>query len=498
MQQPVLDVRSVSKSFTGVQALDAVDFTVHPGEVHCLAGENGSGKSTLIKCVTGTESIDAGMIVLGGTEFNSVTPAIAMHQGIQVIYQDLALFPNLSVAENIAFISLLNGKKHLITPDDRAEIARVAMDRLRARLDLDEIVENLSMADKQQVAICRALALNARLIFMDEPTTALTRREIDNLLTTIDDLRSDGIAVVFVSHKLDEVFRIADNIAVLRDGKKVGDFPRDEIDEKKLTFYMTGKEVTSRNFERTHLETEPVLRIEHLSRSDHYTDVSLEIQPGEVVGLIGPLGAGRTELALSIFGLNPPETGTISFAGKEVSINSPDAAKHLGIGLVPEDRHAQGLFARLPVGSNITASIISRFRRGLVIDPDNVRTRGRDLMKQFSVRENALSEAVQNLSGGNQQRVILGRWVAIDPRLLILDGPTVGIDVASKSEIHHHIQDLAQQGIAILMISDEVPEVYHNCNRILFMRDGQIRADFDPKSTSETELRDIVEGRTPV
>jgi len=498
MQQPVLDVRSVSKSFTGVQALNAVDFTVHPGEVHCLAGENGSGKSTLIKCVTGTETIDSGSIILEGSEYHGVTPSIAMDHGIQVIYQDLALFPNLSVAENIAFISLLNRKTTLVSPDDCSDIAKIAMERLRARLNLDAIVENLSMADKQQVAICRALALNARLIFMDEPTTALTRHEIDNLLATIDDLRSHGIAVVFVSHKLDEVFQIADNIAVLRDGKKVGDFPNEEIDEKKLTFYMTGKEVASKTFERTHVDTQPVLQIEHLSRTDHYSDVSLHIEPGEVVGLIGPLGAGRTELALSIFGLNPPDEGEIHFAGKRVSINSPDDAKRLGIGLVPEDRHGQGLFARLPVGSNITASIVSRLRRGLRIKPEDISARGLDLMKRFRVRENALAEAVQNLSGGNQQRVVLGRWVAIDPKLLILDSPTVGIDVASKSEIHHHVQDLAQRGIAILMISDEVPEVYHNCNRILFMRDGRIQAEIDPTASSENELRELVEGRTTV
>ena len=498
MQEPILRVCAVSKSYTGVQALDAVDFTVHPGEVHCLAGENGSGKSTLIKCITGTESIDAGEIILEGTAYQSVTPEIAMKHGVQVIYQDLALFPNLSVAENIAFVSLLHAGGSLVRPDRQKAIAQAAMERLGARLDLEETVENLCMADKQQVAICRALALDARLIFMDEPTTALTRTEIDNLLRTIDDLRSSGIAVVFVSHKLDEVFQIADNIAILRDGQKVGDYSRDQLDEKRLTFLMTGEEVAFTTFRRSHIDPQPIIEVDHLSRAGHYTDVSFSVQPGEIVGLIGPLGAGRTELALSLFGLNKPDSGTIRFRDKAVSISSPNDAKAMGIGLVPEDRHQQGLFARLPVAANITASILKRLRRSGTVTTDHVQRKGTELMGRFRIRKNALHEAVHNLSGGNQQRVVLGRWVAIDPAFLILDSPTVGIDVGSKSEIHRYVQDLAQNGIAILMISDEVPEVYYNCNRILFMQHGRIKAEINPLMTPEHELRDLVEGRTTV
>jgi simple sugar transport system ATP-binding protein len=376
--------------------------------------------------------------------------------------------------------------------DERAEHG---LRQIGEKLDLREPVRNLSMAQKQIVAIARALALEAKVIFMDEPTTALTKSEIDALFRIIHGLREKGVATVFVSHKLDEVFRESDNITVLRDGKKVGDFTSDSLDEERLAYHMTGREIlyTQFRYSGDTSETQPVLRVRGLTREPHYRNLDLDIYPGEIVGLTGPLGAGRTEFALSLFGLNKPDSGTIEIGGKPRKIAKPDDAIDAGVALVPEDRHVQGLFQSKEVRENLIAAILSAVTRRGFVDEDKVSELSERWFKELRVKASSSRVAAATLSGGNQQRVVIGKWLATEPRLLILDGPTVGIDVASKSAIHEMVHELAQQGMAIMIISDEIPEVYKNSNRVVVMRDGEFVYRAATTEVDQDTFRSVVE-----
>lgn len=495
----VLQVKGLSKAFPGVQALDHVDMSVGYGEVHCLVGENGSGKSTLIRSVSGSQDFDEGSIVLNGNEYTELSARQAMNEGVQVIYQDLSLFPQLTVAENIAFNWMVRDEVRLIRPKEVAARARDGLDQLRETLDLDAPVKNLSMAQKQIVAIARALVLDAKIIFMDEPTTALTKYEIDSLFRIIHGLREKGIATVFVSHKLDEVFRESDNITVIRDGKKIGDFTTGSLDEESLAFHMTGKKILYTPYEYTPAEEDdtPVLEVKGLTREPHFRDLNLTVHAGEIVGITGPLGAGRTEFALSLFGLNAPDSGEVSVNGKTTHIATPEAAIDAGIALVPEDRHLQGLFQKKEIGENLIAGVLDEVTKWGLVDTDAAEKVARTWFDQLAVKAGSPEVTVGTLSGGNQQRVVIGKWLATDPKLLILDGPTVGIDVASKSNIHDIVHELAKRGMAIIIISDEIPEVYKNSNRVVVMRDGAFIYEAKREEIDQEELRNIVEQGVP-
>ncbi len=495
----VLQIKGLTKAFPGVQALDHVDMTVGYGEVHCLVGENGSGKSTLIRSVSGSQDFDEGTIVLNGNEYTQLSARQAMNEGVQVIYQDLSLFPQLTVAENIAFNWMVRDDIRLISPKVMADRAQSGLDQLREELDLSLPVKNLSMAQKQIVAIARALVLEAKVIFMDEPTTALTKTEIDSLFRIIHGLREKGIATVFVSHKLDEVFRESDNITVLRDGRKIGDFTTDSLNEESLAFHMTGKKIlyTPYDYSPDPEVTTPVLEVKGLTREPHYRDVNLKVHAGEIVGITGPLGAGRTEFALSLFGLNPPDTGEVLVNGHAVSIHKPEDAIDAGIALVPEDRHLQGLFQKKEIGENLVASVFDEVTKWGLVDAKASHEVAQSWFNQLSIKATSEDVIVGTLSGGNQQRVVIGKWLATKPKLLILDGPTVGIDVASKSVIHEIVHGLAREGMAIIIISDEIPEVYKNSNRIVVMRDGVFVYESSREEIDQEGLRTIVEQGVP-
>ncbi len=493
----VLQIKGLTKAFPGVQALDHVDMSVGYGEVHCLVGENGSGKSTLIRSVSGSQEFDEGSIVLNGNEYTNLTARQAMNEGVQVIYQDLSLFPQLSVAENIAFNWMVRDEVRHIKPRVVAERARHGLEQLRENLDLDTPVKNLSMAQKQIVAIARALVLDAKIIFMDEPTTALTKAEIDSLFRIIAGLREKGIATVFVSHKLDEVFRVSDNITVIRDGKKIGDFPTGSLDEDSLAYHMTGKNILYTPYEYSPQSEQPVLEVKNLTREPHYRGLDLQVHAGEIVGITGPLGAGRTEFALSLFGLNSPEGGQILVDGKPITIDSPEAAISAGIALVPEDRHVQGLFQKKAIEENLIASVLKNVTKWGLVDSVRERIVANEWFNKLTIKAPSADDNVNSLSGGNQQRVVIGKWLATKPRLLILDGPTVGIDVASKSNIHDIVHELARNGMAIIIISDEIPEVYKNSSRIVVMREGAFIYEGNRENTEQEELRTIVEQGVP-
>ncbi|NLJ38358.1 MAG: sugar ABC transporter ATP-binding protein [Candidatus Atribacteria bacterium] len=493
--QFILKLININKTFPGVQALKGVDMEVHYGEVHCLVGENGSGKSTLIRIISGVESPESGTIEMNGNSYKKLTVRQAMREGVQVIYQDLSLFPDLTVGENIAFNWLVENSQLLINQKEYLQRAREELERLDAKIDLKEQVSNLSMSQKQIVAIARALVLDAKLLIFDEPTTALTKKEIDTLLKTIEELKQRNITSIFVSHKLNEVFRIADIITVLRDGEKIGDFAANELDENKLAFYMTGREIVYETFEPEVKNGKRVIELRELTRKPHFSNVNLSVYEGEIVGITGPLGAGRTELALCLFGLNHPQSGEILFEDKRVYINNPAKARELGITLLPEDRHSQGLFRTKTITENLTAATLEQLKRFLVIDQAKAKEESNKVFHELRIKASSMDTIVETLSGGNQQRVVLGKWLATNPKLFILDSPTVGIDVGSKSEIYEIIHELARNRMAIIMISDEIPEIYHNCNRVIVMRDGKVTASVNTSETTEEELRSLVEGR---
>jgi simple sugar transport system ATP-binding protein len=489
-----LELRAISKRFGGVVALRDVDLRLPAGEVHCLVGENGSGKSTLIKIIAGVLHPEpGGRIAIEGREYPHLNPVQSTACGIQVIYQDLSLFPNLTVAENIGVAGHL-GAPRLVNWRALRATAERAMARVGAELDLDARVEDLSIANRQLVAICRAMAADAKLVIMDEPTASLTRHEVDALMRLVGDLKRSGICIVFVSHRLDEVMELAERVTVLRDGAKVGEFPAREMDDRKLATLMTGKAFAYQTAATDFGASRTVLSVDRLTRTGQYADISLDIRAGEIVGLIGLLGSGRTEFALSLFGMNRPTAGEIRLNGKPLALKTNAEAIAEGIAYVSEDRLNLGLVLEQPIASNILVTVLGQLANGFGLIPESARRRtaSRWIM-DLAIKAPNADNAVRTLSGGNQQRVVLAKWMATKPKLLILDSPTVGVDIAAKDGIYEVVRSLAASGVAILLISDEVPEVYYHAHRVLVMRRGRMAGEFIPHASSEEALQAAVD-----
>jgi simple sugar transport system ATP-binding protein len=485
-----LELRNISKRFHGVQALSHVDFTLRRGEVHCIVGENGSGKSTLVKIISGVYTPEpGGEILIDAVPQSEMTPARSTHLGIQVIYQDLSLFPNLSVAENIAIRHHLEPRRPLVNRSKIKDTARRTMAKINVTLDPDRLVEKLSVADRQLVAICRAIAADARLVIMDEPTSSLTRQEVNALFAVVKDLQQKQITIVFVSHRLSEVMEIAERVTVLRDGIKVGTYDAGEMDDRKLSYLMTGQEICYSSVEAGFSPDKIVLETRDLCKQGNYRDVSLRLRVGEILGITGLLGSGRTELALSLFGMNPPDSGGILVNGQAVDLNSNRRAIAAGIGYVPEDRLTLGLVMKQSIGNNIAVTVLQRLlNRFHLIDPQKRGTFIDQRIAEFHIRVPGPEVPVNTLSGGNQQRVVLAKWIATRPKVLILDAPTVGVDVAAKGGIYELVKRLAGEGIGIILISDEVSEVLCSCHRILVMRKGRMVGEYLPSEISEMDL----------
>ena len=485
-----LELRNISKRFHGVQALRQVDFTLQAGEVHCIVGENGSGKSTLIKIISGVYTPEpGGEICINGELQVEMTPARSTQLGIQVIYQDLSLFPNLTVAENIAIRHHLKPGRPLVDRRKIRETAQRAMAKINVSFDCERLVEKLSVADRQLVAICRAIAADARLVIMDEPTSSLTRPEVDALFAVVKDLQEKHISIVFVSHRLNEVMEIAERVTVLRDGMKVGTYDAQEMDDRKLSYLMTGQAISYSSVKTEFIPERIVLETQALSKQGNYRDVSFRLHAGEILGITGLLGSGRTELALTLFGMNPPETGRIVVDGQPVNLNSNRRAIAAGIGYVPEDRLTLGLGMKQSIGNNITVTVLKRLLNRLhLIDKQKRHTFIGRRIAELHIRVGGPEVPVNTLSGGNQQRVVLAKWIATRPKVLILDAPTVGVDVAAKGGIYEIVKRLATEAIGIILISDEVPEVLCNCHRILLMRKGRLVGEYLPSEISEKDL----------
>lgn len=491
-----ITLENISKQFPGVLALDNVSLTLNRGEVHCLAGQNGCGKSTIIKVISGVYRPERGaQILIDGKLFHTLTPQLSSHYGIQVIYQDLSLFPNLSVAENIAVNRYLPGGDLWVRRGAMKQQAQAAMKRVGVTLDVDKKVEKLSIADRQLVAICRAIAADARLVIMDEPTASLTRQEVNGLLRVVSELKAAGICVVFVSHRLDEVMEVADRISVMRDGKLVGTFPAAELDSHELAFLMTGQRFHYSPLPEKQLANQaPLLELRHLSRKGKYQDISLTLRGGEIVSIVGLLGSGRTELCLSLFGMTHPDSGEMLINGRAVALRSNrDAIRH-GIGYVSEDRLTQGLIMDQSIYDNTIATVFDTLRGpGGLLDHGKARALVAGLISDLNIKVADPQLPVKTLSGGNAQRIAIAKWVATRPQILILDSPTVGVDIANKEGIYQIARDLAEQGLAVLMICDEIPEAYYNSHRVLVMRRGRLVAEFTPQRSSEEEIANVVE-----
>ncbi len=487
---PLLRLQGIGKSFAGVRALDGVSLEVGRGEIHCLAGENGSGKSTVIKVISGVHRPDAGSIAWDGEILPALTPADAIRRGIQVIYQDFSLFPNLTVAENLALPSELRERRRVVGWRRVRRVAEEAAARLGVAVDLDAEVASLPVSGRQLVAIARALMADARLLIMDEPTTALTRREVEALFRIVRDVQARGIAVLFVSHKMREMLEISEQLTVLRNGRRVAGGPIREFDEGAITRAMTGHDVSAARYRWSPpADAPPRLEASGITVPGHVEGASLRLQQGEVVGVAGLLGSGRTELALTLFGLRPDYRGEIRLDGKLIRLRSVQDAVGAGIAYVPEDRLTEGLFPAQSIARNILASSLDAVAHAGLIDAGAARRRAAETVASLAIATPSPDRPVQTLSGGNQQRVVIGRWLLTRARVLILNGPTVGVDVGSKAGIHAALRQLAQErGLAILMISDDLPELVQNCNRVLVMHRGRLVDELDTADADEAVL----------
>ena len=489
-----LQLHQIQKKFYGVHALKGVDLSIRKGEAHCLVGENGSGKSTLIKIISGVLQPDSGEIILEGRPVSHLGSHETTAHGIQVIYQDLSLFPNLTVAENIAMSRLQEQGRALIDWKEINEIARQAMHMIKVDIPLDALVGELPIGRQQMVAICRALTCDLKLLILDEPTSSLTKHDIDNLLTVMKDLQSAGISLLFVSHKLSEVFEIAERITILRDGESVGSFPSQEITYEKLISLMTGKILEETRFRRDQGNERILLEVNNLSRERNFKDISFALHAGEILGMTGLIGSGRTELASALFGISPAEKGQIRVENKPVRINSVQDAVRAGITYVPENRLEQGLFMKLPVAENIIVTVLSsllaKFR---LLDLKKSQRTITNWISALEIKVANPSVPVSTLSGGNQQRVVIAKWLAASPKILILDSPTVGIDVVAKSAILDFIRSLASRGLGVILISDEIPELVNNTNRILLMQSGRIKQEIVTEGTTPEDIQRLIE-----
>jgi ABC-type sugar transport system ATPase subunit len=498
VMQVILEAKNISKRFGGVQALKNFSFAVLQEEIHGLVGENGAGKSTLVKILTGVIKPDSGSIIFNGQTYSYLTPLQALKMGIQVVHQDFSLFPNLTVAENIfspnyslRFSPFVKWKK--VMNDAHNILSKLGIDHISP----NAYVESLSVGDRQLVAIARAVALEARVLILDEPTSALTYKEITRLFEFLKQLKNRGMSIIIITHKLDEIFKLANRVTVIRDGEGVGTFNIADLTRADLEYLMTGHKVAE-------LETQPgrgkgteiIMQIEGLSKKGQFENVTFNIRKGEIVGLIGPLGSGRTELALALIGVTAFDRGNIFLEGKKVRFKSPAEALNAGVVYCPEDRLSAGLFLDYSLLSNVVSTNFHAVRNPVwrLLSKYKMVTLTKKAVEDFQIKTGSIFSPVKTLSGGNQQKVVLSKYLLRSPKILIVDKPTFGIDIKTKTYIHSLLRSLAQQGVSVLLISDEAPEVLRCADRILVMRSGKIIAELEADKTDEGTLNELVYG----
>jgi rhamnose transport system ATP-binding protein len=474
---PVVQVEQLSKAFGGVQALRDVQLALYAGEVHALLGENGAGKSTLIKTITGVHMPDSGTLYLDGQPIRFNDTRDAQKHGIAAIYQEPSLFPDLDIAENI-FVGRQPTHAGRVEWGTMYTAARALLQQLGVSLDPRTKARELSVAQQQMVEIARSLSLNARVLIMDEPTSSLTQREVEELFVIVRQLREAGTAILFISHRLEELFAIADRVTTLRDGAYVGTRPMESVTSADLIQMMVGRNLSELFPKQDVTPSEVALEVVNLTVAGHFSDVTFTLRKGEIVGMAGLIGAGRTDVARALFGILPPTSGTIRIAGKPVKISNPETAMALGIGFVPEDRKQHGLVLEFPISENITLPRLPGFAKWGWLNTKAERAAAASGATQLEVKMTGIDQTAGQLSGGNQQKVVLAKWLETHPRILILDEPTRGIDVGTKAAVHRLMSQLAAEGMAILMISSELPEVLGMSDRILVMREGHLTGEF--------------------
>ncbi|WP_140635868.1 sugar ABC transporter ATP-binding protein [Methylibium rhizosphaerae] len=492
----VISAQGVSKSFSGVRALEDVSFDLRPGEVHVLMGENGAGKSTLMKILTGIYRRDAGAILLDGAAVDFGTPRQAQAAGISIVHQELNLMNHLTAAQNI-FIGREPRRGWLLDEDTLNVQAAALFDRIKLNLDPRTIVGTLTVARQQMIEIAKALSHQARVLIMDEPTAALNREEAEDLFRVVHDLRAQGVGIVYISHKMDELARIADRVTVMRDGRHVATVAMAEASIDQLIAMMVGRELGQMTREPVPEPSgEPMLEVQGLARRGVLHDVSFQLRRGEILGFAGLMGAGRTEVARAVFGADPIDAGTIRVRGRETAIRSPQQAVAAGIGYLSEDRKHFGLATGLAVQDNILLASLARFRNRLgFVDDAHGRRVSQDLVQRLAIKTPNLEQLARFLSGGNQQKVVIAKWLLRDCDILFFDEPTRGIDVGAKAEIYKLIKSLAAQGKAIVMISSELPEVLLLSHRVIVMCEGRITGELHGSAATQENIMQLATAR---
>ncbi|HEY6840836.1 MAG TPA: sugar ABC transporter ATP-binding protein [Chthoniobacterales bacterium] len=466
----------ISKTYVRSPVLQNVNLSVRPTSIHCLAGANGSGKSTLIKIIAGTLPPDSGTVELDGHDVTRLNPLARINFGLSVIYQDFALLPNLSVFENITFLDSVSRHRKWVNFRLLHREAAEILARMKVQIPLDALVEDLPVANQQLVAIARALKNRSKVIIMDEPTSALTNREVKTLFQIVNSVRSTGVSFILVTHKLEEIYEICDEVTVIRNGEVVNHGPITDFTTAQLSEAISGRQIRIERLQPPEPppETAPLLEVISLTGVPAFSDVSFTVKPGEIVGLTGLLGSGRTELALTLAGKSKPSSGSIKLAGENISLrNVRDAQRH-GIGYIPEDRLSEGLFLEQEIFDNMLIANLKRRLSFGLLDKEALRRDGTDWIKRLDIKPQHGRDPVQTLSGGNQQRVLIARYLDLNPKLLILNGPTMGVDVGSKHDIHLLIAELAKAGTGILVVSDDLPELLSISHRILVMTSGKL------------------------
>lgn len=488
----LLKVEHVTKHFPGVVALDDVSVNVKKGEIHAVVGENGAGKSTLMNILSGVYTADAGQITFQGETISFRDPREAQENGIGMIHQELSVALSLSVMENM-FIGRLNSNKlGFVDYKGLYKKCREQLDRLGLnRIDPTTLIRNLSISNMQLVEISKALSLNSSLMIMDEPTSSLTTRETEMLFSIIRNLKERGVSVLFISHRMDEIFEIADIITVLRDGKLISTTPKKAITRMEVISNMVGREFSKafhREYTTVNESEKPILEVKNLSLKGKFHNISFNLYPGQIIGLTGLVGAGRSELVQSIFGMDRKDSGAIVLNGKEIEIHSPADAIQYGIGLMPEDRKGQGLFLEMSAKENITIANLPKMTAGIFIKNPEEKKQAKSFISKLKIKTPSLDQKVKFLSGGNQQKTILARWLLNKPKVLFLDEPTHGIDVGAKAEIYALMNELANQGVAILLISSELPEIITMADRVIVMHNGEITGKLDHFEANQEEI----------
>ncbi|MEK4406415.1 sugar ABC transporter ATP-binding protein [Sporosarcina sp. FSL K6-6792] len=491
----MIEMTGISKSFDGNSVLTNVEFSVKKGEIHALMGENGAGKSTLMKILTGIYARDTGEVKVRGKLVDFKNPKEAEHAGIAVIHQELNILPDLTVAENLFLGNEKTfGKSGILKTKEMNKKAKVILGELGLDVDVKTVARELSVGKQQIIEIAKAMSSNAEVIVMDEPTAALTEREIVSLFETIRALQSNGVSFVYISHRMEEIFSLCDRITILRDGNYVGVKEIKETSFDEIVQMMVGRELGERFPERNATIGDVKLTASGLTRNGHFEDISFELRKGEVLGIAGLMGAGRTEVAQSLFGYKKLQKGTISLNGKPVKISSPLQAKKLGFGYVTEDRKSEGLIVDFSVKDNLSLTNFNKVSSNGIIKANEEKVLYETMVKRLGVRTSGPNQAAKSLSGGNQQKVVIAKWLGIEPNVLILDEPTRGVDVGAKKEIYSIINELAEKGVAILMISSELPEIIGMADRVLVMHEGTLTAELQKAEMTQERIMHYATG----